>query len=209
MEKLFKNFNEFKTKILKNLPNEWMAKTTTLLRKTIRLVDPDGMNIWAIDISIKQSDLSYQAVFTQDYRKITIWSTKKTQDLKEISVYDMLSISWSLTVLGCFGQIADTLREEFEETIGLTTLLKIRDKYHLNDLTSGTKKQEEYFKKKWWNVNNGREKIKADPMYVDRDYKYWSAWLVCPLPEFIKETLEMIQSPLILISKKSIDGKVT
>jgi hypothetical protein len=136
---------------------------------------------------------------------------RKTIDLEEVDKQIILSISanvWNTkhTDLIMGGQINQEIKDYLENNkfkklfVDKETLKKILDiweRWDLNDLHSGTRKQEEALEK-WENEKNMKildfdkkvEYLKSIGLYEDRGYKYGSSWLYEPLPneviEFIK-----------------------
>ena len=123
---------------------------------------------------------------------------RRTVDLEAINCYKVLSISGDLKELTngrgrpCWsssGQIKDSIRTKNKNKL---RLLEIWDKWHLNDMKSGTKEQEKCLNN-WkdrpdgWSYEKDCEHLKKHHLHTDRGYKYGHAWLVEILPEDIIE----------------------
>ncbi|MCV0393682.1 MAG: hypothetical protein K5790_10410 [Nitrosopumilus sp.] len=112
------------------------------------------------------------------------------------------------------GQIQDTLREQFEKgnikVNGISDeefrkLLDVWDRWHLNDLNAGTKKQESIIDE---HINDSKyahldefydrkvQILKDNDAYVDNGYQWGSAWLYEPLPDDIIDFVKHIQKRL-------------
>lgn len=115
--------------------------------------------------------------------------TAQTTELKPITAYKTLSIC------GNGGQnreeTADINRytKLFISKDDLKTIINIWDKWHLNDMKSGTVKQQAFINE-WIKPNNNSydytaicETLKGVGLYEDNGYKYGHSWLVDPLPE--------------------------
>jgi hypothetical protein len=86
----------------------------------------------------------------------------------------------------------DTLQSEF-------TIYKYWHKYHLNDSRAGTKLQTDAIEN-WINAGNkydytaACEYLKSIDLYLDRSYKYGTAWLVQIMPDEVIEDIKQIIS---------------
>ena len=124
---------------------------------------------------------------------------KKTIDLKDVTEYDVLSISGDLREftggrprLTSCGQIEDSIVTKAGPKF---RLIKIWKRWHLNDCKSGTRKQEKCLnnwkeRPKGWSYEEDCIYLKKHHLYNDRGYKYGQAWLVEPLPEDIIKEVE-------------------
>ena len=135
-----------------------------------------------------------------------------TIDLEKVNEYEVLTISgdvWNTkrTDILCGGQICDDIKEWLDnnkfvklyiEEKKLRKLLEIWERWHLNDLHAGTRKQEKAIRE-WrkknnitgWAYDKECEYLKSIGLLVDRGYEYGSSWLYEPLP---KDVVEFIKS---------------
>lgn len=128
-------------------------------------------------------------------------NAKRTTDLKEITKYNVLSISGDFSEFtggrprwSSYGQIYD----EIKTKAGLKfKLVEIWKRWHLNDTKAGTNRQEKCLndwreQPEGWSYEEDCEYLKGHHLYSDRGYKYGSAWLVEPLPEGIIKEVERL-----------------
>jgi len=140
-------------------------------------------------------------------------SKGKRQDWEDLKEKESHIISFSGVIItfngslkdgrGWFsaGQINGTLKCALEEgrlfkKQAIRQLVELWEKYHLNDLKAGTKRQEEkvkeYFNKgllEEYDYGKVAELLKKDGLYEDNGYRYGSAWLTMPVS---KEEVENI-----------------
>jgi hypothetical protein len=92
----------------------------------------------------------------------------------------------------CFGQINDELsmmvKRGYLKVKGLDRIVKIWDRWHLNDLQAGTTKQRielaKYKKTGWkYNYTEARDYLDCQGLLIDRGYRYGTRWLVEPAPK--------------------------
>ena len=137
----------------------------------------------------------------------------KTIDLENVSEKNVLAITgdvWNVKqsdVIMC-GQIQNEIRRwinenKFKELYidkdKLLKILEIWDRWHLNDLHAGTRRQRETIKE-WRKKNNITgyafdkevEYLKSIGLYEDNGYRYGSAWLYEPLPSEVIEFVEKL-----------------
>lgn len=85
-----------------------------------------------------------------------------------------------------------------EQQINILKICDLWDKYHLNDLKAGTKKQIDLLKHN--NLNNVKydiqvEFLKENNLYIDNGVKYGSVWYCEKVPsEIIKELKDLFQN---------------
>jgi hypothetical protein len=130
-----------------------------------------------------------------------------TIDLEKIKGVATLSISGRIGRNAiCCGQIQDELRQGLitgdftpEDFDAVWALLEIWDRWHLNDLKAGTRKQEailDRYKVKVGRDNLGYEEqvriLKHNDLLEDSGYRYGSAWLTEPMPDGTGKTLKKI-----------------
>ena len=123
---------------------------------------------------------------------------KKDVDGKIIKNYKTLSISGYSKNFA--GQIYDELIDESQVKITIPKekvqeLVKTWKRWHLNDLKSGTKRQEEALKgfkgrPKGQSYTQDVEFLKKKKLYSDKGYKYGTDWLVEPLPKEVEIKIE-------------------
>lgn len=154
-----------------------------------------------IDVKIKEIDLATEVIFNYvDGKKklVKIGNTKKTTNLITVSKYRTLSICGSTADSG--GQILDTLRDRTfhaENGFNKKRFLDIWEQHHLNDLQSGTQRQQEELNK-WafrpvgFSYSEDCEYLKKKNLYSDRGYKFGSAWLIEELPSYAEDELKQI-----------------
>ncbi len=92
------------------------------------------------------------------------------------------------------GQIYDSIEMP---TPNLKKIITIWKKWHLNDLTAGSKRQEDALNKwrgrpKGWSYDEDVQFLKKKRLYNDKGYKYGSAWLVRPLPSKVKSDIKKL-----------------
>ena len=138
---------------------------------------------------------------TEKRRKLDI-NLKRVNKTKDLAISgNVWNIKKTDIIMG--GQINEEIREwlkkdRFKELYiskkKLLKILDIWDRWHLNDLHAGTKKQEEAVKE-WrkknkisgWAYEREVKYLKSIGLYEDRGYKYGKEWLYEPLPnEVIK-----------------------
>ncbi len=112
---------------------------------------------------------------------------KKTIALETVTDYKTLSMC------GTGGQnreeTADinSYKQLFVSEYDLNTITEVWQKWHLNDMKAGTKKQQAFIDE--WKKSNKYEytaiceALKQAGLYEDNGYKYGHSWLVDPLPE--------------------------
>jgi len=101
----------------------------------------------------------------------------------------------------CAGQCIDEILE-FVPTKQVRRIHELWKEYHLNDMQSGTKKQEEEVDK-WREENNNHEwaykeicaHLKSIGLYEDRGYKYGTKWLYMPIPSEVLEEIKQLINP--------------
>lgn len=78
------------------------------------------------------------------------------------------------------------------------TLLSIWDKYHLNNMHAGTRKQEKALQKKFGtsrvDYDKAVEYLKSIGLYEDNGYRYGSGWLTQEVPEKVLEWLKNLKN---------------
>jgi hypothetical protein len=133
---------------------------------------------------------------------------KKKRDTAQKTV-DLKPAPQKYTTLSCIGEGSDywgqcqqSIRKyipSFELNIPkeqLLRILEVWDEWHLNDMEAGTKLQEEILvkhygkKKRGYTYVDACNVLKKEGLYVDRGYKYGSAWLLRILPEEIIEEIK-------------------
>ena len=88
------------------------------------------------------------------------------------------------------GQMLDKLKPYFRNNSDVIELINIWEKYHLNDMKAGSKKQTEAVQK-WldegnkYDYSHAVEYLKSIDLYEDRGYKYGHSWLFEPIPESV------------------------
>lgn len=140
-------------------------------------------------ITLKKNELNYKIVVSL---KIQNNPGKKTVDLKKVTKYLSLSICGEVLKGKKFvqgGQIQDTIKKEFSKNPDIKELCDIWDKWHLNDLTCGTREQNKAVERihkhanilgsEWLDMAN--EHLKLIGLYEDRGYKYGYGWLLEPI----------------------------
>jgi hypothetical protein len=124
-------------------------------------------------------------------------------DLKPTPVYRTLSISVSSKDFG--GQAYDTILDAKEVKLydrpTILEIVKIWKRWHLNDLKSGSDKQQQALKgfgkrPEGWSYDEDVEFLKKKGLYVDRGYSYGSSWLVEALPTEIENKIKTLASKL-------------
>lgn len=132
-----------------------------------------GRKINAVDIDLELRDKPQGKVFSMS---AGIWDSKKTDYI-------------------CCGQMCDKLPALYPNNQLVKRLVELWGKYHLNDMNTGTEKQEKELRKA------GKEKadyteqceyLESINLYFDGNYKYGSAWLFRPIPENIINEIEQI-----------------
>ena len=89
------------------------------------------------------------------------------------------------------GQVLDDLNpNEYENGQTLRRIIMIWKKYHLNDLTAGTIKQEQLLKKftsrpVGWSYTDDVDYLKSKNALVDKGYTYGHSWLTKTIPSSI------------------------
>lgn len=156
-----------------------------MLKRTLKFRDLDKSFI-TLEVEIKEEN-----------------KERKTVDLETVDNYKVLSISGDLKELtngrgrarwSSGGQIQDDIRTKNKNKL---RLLEIWHKWHLNDMKSGTKKQEECLRN-WkdrpegFSYEEDCKYLKEHKLYEDRGYAYGSAWLVEVLPEEIIKEVEYL-----------------
>lgn len=125
-------------------------------------------------------------------REFTDWETKTTLVGYEFSACG--------SGLGYGGQCLDHFKEHAEQYIIdesrrelFNRVFDVWNKYHLNTLQAGTKRQTEFLKENGYLGKDYKEKcdfLKENNLYEDNGYKYGHGWLGQPIPEdIIKEVL--------------------
>lgn len=100
---------------------------------------------------------------------------------------------------GC-GQCQDSIKPKNEAQ---KKLIDIWEKYHLNDIHAGTKKQEKAIEKcKSKDYNTQIKFLKSQKLYIDEGYKYGSGWLTRGLPKGLWHEVERICKSIKAIEKK-------
>jgi len=195
---------------LSKYDNEGMRKETSLFKKSFicgtipeytNRGDKIFMDSVKVEVEIKKIDLATEVIFNYvDGKKklVKIGNTKRTTNLITINKYNILTISGSTRNSG--GQILDTLRDiKFRARKGFNKkrFLEIWEEHHLNDLQSGTQRQQEVLNK-WkerpegWSYSEDCEYLKGENLYNDRGYKFGSSWLIKELPLEIEEELKQL-----------------
>ena len=115
--------------------------------------------------------------------------------------YDVLSISGSVKDKSpsgrgrpsdnSWGQVYDSIKSP---TPQLRKIIKIWKQYHLNDLTAGTKKQEDALKRAGIkggasDFDNAVNYLKNHNLSPDRGYSYGGGWLIKPIPSSVKKEI--------------------
>ena len=130
-------------------------------------------------------------------RKISFIDAKNVKCTVYIEIADG-RLSMSGDYGNSYGQIVDNIKPK---TNAQQELVDIWNEWHLNDMHSGTEKQEEALYKHFGNKNvdyvEQCEYLKSIDLYEDNGYKYGTSWLVRELPEDIVDTLENIIEELI------------
>lgn len=144
--------------------------------------------------------------------KITIETREKERDcinfknLRKVKKLTELSICGDYRATpkrpGCFGQIYDTIKELYQffnkdDLKRVKTIVKIWEKWHLNDLHAGTEKQENALQAAGltaWASQYEKccDYLKSINLYEDRGYKFGCGWLSEILPKRIITTLERL-----------------
>jgi hypothetical protein len=130
---------------------------------------------------------------------------RKTIDLKNITKFKVLSICGDLKEFtrgrprySCGGQIYD---EIITKAGPKYRLIKIWKRWHLNDMQSGTRKQNKCLddwkeRPKGWSYEEDCEYLKKHRLHSDKGYKYGSAWLVEILPEEVMAEIDSLCNKL-------------
>lgn len=126
---------------------------------------------------------------------------RKTIDLEEVDKYNVLSICGDLKEFtggrprwsGC-GQIEDDIVTKNKLKL---RLIEIWNRWHLNDMQSGTRKQNKCLdnwkeRPEGWSYEEDCKYLKKHHLYKDRGYKYGHSWLVELLPEDIIKEIELL-----------------
>lgn len=129
-----------------------------------------------------------------------------TIDLNQIDSYTELSICgnvymshWRNDAYTC-GQCLDTILELFPHDKFVQLVHRIWDRFHLNGMNSGTRKQRELVKALYslilpnerYDYTVACDFLAENDLLVDNGYKYGTAWLVELLPEDIIQVIEDI-----------------
>ena len=93
------------------------------------------------------------------------------------------------------GQCLDTIQETFNTNKKIKEIVKLWEKWHLNDMHAGTPKQERFLKdngiKNWAsNFTNVCNILKENNLYNDNGYNFGSGWLY---EEIDKQDLQQIK----------------
>lgn len=204
-KQLIEEFNKTQNKSL--LPNDGLRTEKIIFKQRITIGKAIEKNSYGmeqsyniyLDAEIKEIDLSTQAIYKRDYKTqlyklIRIGSKHKTQDLKNVSKYRILSISGTSHNFG--GQIYDMLINPSEDMKihkkdRVAEIVKIWREWHLNDMHAGTDKQEALIKSKLKNYeyDTACQILKENGLYEDRGYKYGHAWLLRALPQEVQEKI--------------------
>jgi hypothetical protein len=96
------------------------------------------------------------------------------------------------------GQCIDEIYK-YVRTPKVKRIMQIWEQYHLNDMKSGSKKQTdalELWRKEnnitGWDYAAACEYLKSIDLYMDKGYKYGTAWLYMPVPVEIINELNLL-----------------
>lgn len=167
-----------------------MDKTVIFSRKIVIGRDPDN----------------YKVTLEMEVEKVTGMNNMRTINLKPIKSWKEFSISGFAQYrpqcdYSYCGQIQDEIRENVDKYKFLAIpkekiikILELWDRWHLNDLHAGTRKQEALLKKS--KIHDYTERcnfLTSNDFQIDRGYMYGSAWLVELLPPtFIDDLQELL-----------------
>lgn len=133
----------------------------------------------------------------------------RTIDLETITDYRVLSIAGGVwngrhTDWLTGGQISDDVHRLYTNNKRVQRIVEIWDRWHLNDMNAGTRRQKEAIKEgreKWkqngkgawkFNYNEQCKYLESVGLLVDNGYEYGTAWLVEPLPGEIEEEIKQL-----------------
>ncbi len=137
-------------------------------------------------------------------------------DLQELLIATKLSISgniWRPDKSDIFsgGQNSEEIKKLFPGNEMVQKIIRIWERWHLNDLKSGTNKQDEILNQykednpDWrYSYTEACDILKRNDLYIDRDYKYGYAWLTEELPQ---EVIDFITSLASVTSGAFIENK--
>jgi hypothetical protein len=196
---------------LNKYPNGGMRTEKTIFHKkfiagTLKDYDSKGNKIpmnFNIEVTIKEINLASEVIFCyKDGVKTLskVGNTKQTTNLITVNKYKTLSICGSYR--HGVGQCQNLLTDKDFKPIhkfNNKRFKEIWNTHHLNDLQSGTQKQQEVLNS-WkerpngWSYSEDCEYLKEKKLYSDRGYKFGSAWLIQELPLEIEEEIKQLIS---------------
>jgi len=178
--------------IIKGTPYQLRMENGSTVLTPVNIVEKksfkSGNQIVKLELNIKEKEgTDYETFQKENFAVVSI-----SGDLKELSESGRgrpRDSSW--------GQIYDSINTEGNPK--LKRIVELWKKNHLNDLTAGTKRQEQALKE-WKNRPEGFSYdkdvayLKSKGLYVDKGYQYGTQWLVRPVPkEDINELIELFK----------------